>query len=114
MNTIQLFDYCQEIEVRTVPYSAHKDTISRWYKEARPLVLLGTDPQYVYCERIDMREQHVTVIDGQIVYSTIPFNDIDIDVPYLVDRLRVHFGLTEYTLFFYQDQGDAAITGIEV
>ena len=113
MNTIELFDYCQEIGVKTVPYSSYQGTIARWYQEARPLVLLGTDPQYVYCERIDMREQHITVIDGQIAYSTIPFDCLDIDVPYLVDKLRVRFGLTEYTLYFYQDNGDATITGIE-
>lgn len=114
MNTIELFDYCQEIDVKTVPYSAHKDTIARWYQEARPLVLLGTSPQYVYCERIDMREQHLTVIDGQITYSTIPFNDLDIDIPYLVDKLWMRFNLANYTLFFYQDNGNAIITGIGV
>lgn len=114
MDTIQLFDYCQEIEVRTAPYSAHKDTIARWYTESRPLVLLGTDPQYVYCERIDIREQHITVIDGQIAYSTIPFDCLDIDVPYLVDKLHTDFNLNDYYLYFYQDQGDATITGIVV
>lgn len=115
MRTITLFDIAREYEINTVNYSVHPETLQRWKNEN--LVVLENGYAFVEPKNettgLPLPEHWVEFGDNNPLWSTLPWEQVSIEVYQLADVLYSKFGMERFKLYFYDDGHQSYISGVE-
>lgn len=115
MKTITLFDIAREYGIRTVNYSSHPETLQRWKGEN--LVVLENGYAFVEPRNettgLPLPEHWVEFGDNNPLWSTLPWEQVSIEVYQLADVLYNKFGMERFKLYFYDDGHHSYISGVE-
>lgn len=110
MKNITLFELCRDYDVPCLPFSYNPETISRWYREHKPLCVHYDG--LVTVDYPEAKEDYITVCDGEITDTSIlNAKDVDINI-YLLILVIKEMNFKLYFLSF--NDGRQLVSGIEL
>lgn len=122
MKTITLFDIAREHGINTVNYSAHPETLQRWQGEN--LVVLENGYAFVEPRNettglplpehwVEFGADKEAGLSCQPLWSSLPWEQVSIEVYQLADILYTDFDMERFKLYFYDNGHISYISGVE-